>query len=233
MAEIVNMPKLGFDMAEGTLVKWIILEGEQVSKGAVLAEIETDKATVEVESNYEGVIARHLVPEGEIVPVNTPIAVVAAPDEEVDFDVLLEEKAAETEPEELVEEEPVPEPEDEMAEAKEGEQLPGGVKASPLARRMAEDLGINLKTVQGSGPGGRIVKKDIEDYMEAPAVEAKPEAVDEKPAEMKVPLAPITAYELEAQREDKLISMPRLRSLIGRRMTEAKQSVPHFYVTHE
>ena len=81
MAEIVTMPKLGFDMAEGTLVRWVIQEGEPVQKGAVLAEIETDKATVEVESAYEGIIAKHLVPAGEIVPVNTPIAVVAAPGE--------------------------------------------------------------------------------------------------------------------------------------------------------
>ncbi|MGW8251616.1 MAG: biotin/lipoyl-containing protein, partial [Anaerolineales bacterium] len=99
MAEIVTMPKLGFDMAEGTLIRWVIQEGEQVEKGAVLAEIETDKATVEVESAYEGVVARHLVPEGEVVPVNDPIAVVAAPDEQVDYDQLLGEAAgAEAEP---------------------------------------------------------------------------------------------------------------------------------------
>jgi pyruvate dehydrogenase E2 component (dihydrolipoamide acetyltransferase) len=84
MAEIVTMPKLGFDMAEGTLLRWVIQEGEPVKKGAVLAEIETDKATVEVESAYDGIIAKHLVPAGEIVPVNTPIAVVAAPGESVE-----------------------------------------------------------------------------------------------------------------------------------------------------
>jgi len=71
MAETVTMPKLGFDMAEGTLVRWVIQEGEEVKKGAVLAEIETDKATVEVESTHEGVLARQLVPAGEVVPVNT------------------------------------------------------------------------------------------------------------------------------------------------------------------
>lgn len=238
MAEIVTMPKLGFDMAEGTLVKWIILEGEQVSKGAVLAEIETDKATVEVESNYEGMIAKHLVSEGEIVPVNTPIAVVSEPDEEIDLDELLKEAGLEAgEPVEIVEEQPAPEPEEEVTEEEAEAQLPGGVKASPLARRMAEDLGINLKKVEGSGSGGRIVKKDIEDYMEAPAVEARPEArpepAVEKPTEVKVPLAPVMRFELEAEREDKVAPMPRLRSLIGRRMTEAKQTVPHFYVTHE
>ena len=79
MAEMIAMPKLGFDMAEGTLVRWVIAEGSPVAKGAVLAEIETDKATVEVESAYEGVIVRHLVAPGDIVPVGTPIAVVGAP----------------------------------------------------------------------------------------------------------------------------------------------------------
>jgi pyruvate dehydrogenase E2 component (dihydrolipoamide acetyltransferase) len=84
MAETVTMPKLGFDMAEGTLVRWVVEEGQPVEKGAVLAEIETDKATVEVESTYSGVMAKHLVPAGEVVPVNTPIAVIAAPGEKVE-----------------------------------------------------------------------------------------------------------------------------------------------------
>ncbi|MFZ3078420.1 MAG: biotin/lipoyl-containing protein, partial [Bellilinea sp.] len=83
MAEIVAMPKLGFDMAEGTLVRWVIAEGGEVAKGAVLAEIETDKATVEVESSAGGILYRQLVAEGAAVPVGTPIAVIAAPGEEV------------------------------------------------------------------------------------------------------------------------------------------------------
>src|SRR3990170_3276228 len=81
MAQIVNMPKLGFDMAEGTLVRWVVQEGEAIAKGAVLAEIETDKATAEGESAFEGVVASHLVQTGDIVPVNTPIAVIVAPGE--------------------------------------------------------------------------------------------------------------------------------------------------------
>ena len=84
MAEVVIMPKLGFDMAEGTLVRWVIAEGEPVAKGAVLAEIETDKATVEVESAFDGFVLKHLVPQGESVPINTPIAVVGALGESVD-----------------------------------------------------------------------------------------------------------------------------------------------------
>jgi pyruvate dehydrogenase E2 component (dihydrolipoamide acetyltransferase) len=83
MAETVTMPKLGFDMAEGTLVRWVVAEGASVQKGAVLAEIETDKATVEVESTFEGIVHRHLVKEGEIVPVGNPIAIIGAPGEKV------------------------------------------------------------------------------------------------------------------------------------------------------
>ena len=80
MPEIVSMPKLGFDMAEGTLARWVILEGEPISEGAVLAEIETDKATVEVEASYNGILFEHLVEVGESVPINTPIAIIANPE---------------------------------------------------------------------------------------------------------------------------------------------------------
>ena len=93
MAEVVTMPKLGFDMAEGTLIRWVVLEGESVTKGGILAEIETDKATVEVEASVSGVVLKHLVPEGEIVPINTPIAVVGESGEEIDLDAVRSERA--------------------------------------------------------------------------------------------------------------------------------------------
>ena len=84
MAETVIMPKLGFDMAEGTLVRWVIDEGKPVEKGTVIAEIETDKATVEVKSNYSGKVVEHLVQPGDVVPINTPIAIIASPGEDLD-----------------------------------------------------------------------------------------------------------------------------------------------------
>ncbi len=160
MADIVIMPKLGFDMAEGTLVRWVIAEGSSVEKGAVLAEIETDKATVEVESTFTGTVRRHLVEEGSIVPVNTPIAVIGAVDEEIDLGSLLGEGAP-AEAQKPLLEIPVTQspPEAELSKpavpvssmvskpevAAEGGQFPGGVKATPLARRMAEELGVDLK----------------------------------------------------------------------------------------
>lgn len=225
MADIVTMPKLGFDMAEGVLVRWVVLEGEAIAKGAVLAEIETDKATVEVESMYEGIVARHLVPEGEVIPVNDPIAVISAPGEKVDFDQIFMglpagEKASkvpaadEHEPYQTAETQPA-----EISVPAEGEQYPGGVKATPVARRMADERGINMRQVKGTGTGGRITKSDIEAYVPIAA----------PPREAVIP----SALPVIARGETQIIPLNRLRAAIGRRMKEAKQQVPHFYVTNE
>jgi pyruvate dehydrogenase E2 component (dihydrolipoamide acetyltransferase) len=244
MADIITMPKLGFDMAEGTLVRWVVGEGESVEKGAVLAEIETDKATVEVESTHSGVIKRHLVEEGAVVPVSSPIAVIAAPDEEVDVDQLVGEIAPTAEtglrPEAPVEEQEALPQESKAGEVEEAKpaapreavaapgaepagdgRLPEAVRASPLARRMAEERGIDLRAVKGTGPGGRITKTDVEGYREAaPAV-----------AEQAAPL-PLPAISAEP-RQDRRFPASRLRTAIGRRMVQSKQQAPHFYVTHE
>jgi pyruvate dehydrogenase E2 component (dihydrolipoamide acetyltransferase) len=224
MASVIKMPKLGFDMAEGVLVRWVIAEGEPVKRDAVVAEIETDKATVEVESIYEGVMARHLAPAGEVVPVNTPIAVIAAAGEQVDYAALgLESTAAVAAPAAPAapvtaapagQTAPLAAPPDAFG-------MPANVKASPLARRMARDMRINLQQVGGSGPAGRIVKRDIEAYLAAPAAQAAQAA----------PASPAAA--LVAAAEDQVLPLNRLRAAIARRMTEAKQQTPHFYVTHE
>jgi pyruvate dehydrogenase E2 component (dihydrolipoamide acetyltransferase) len=228
MAEIVTMPKLGFDMAEGTLVRWVIAEGESVQKGSVLAEIETDKATVEVESVYEGVVLRHLVTQGTIVPVNAPIAVIGAPGE-TDF---VEGSASDIQVGEPVPpKETATEPEIQGVSTAHGSaldtQLPGGVRASPLARRMAEELGIDVNQVKGSGPGGRITRKDVENYRKPPFEMMTP--VD-------VGLAPPAAFNDAARSTDtgqRMIPLTRLRSAIARRMVDATQQVPHFYITHD
>ncbi len=215
MAVILEMPKLGFDMAEGTLVRWVKGKGETVQKGEVIAEIETDKATVEVEANGSGIVYEHLIAEGETTPVGTPIAVIAAPDEKPDLTGLLggaapsEEAAPPAVP-------ASPPPLSAGAAPQEVIQTSEGrVKASPLARRMAREHDLDLRTLQGSGPGGRIVKRDIEAALAgAPA-----------PAPVAAPITPA--------RTDEVIEVSRLRQAIGRRMVEAKQQVPHFYVTHE
>lgn len=238
MAETVTMPKLGFDMAEGTLVRWVIREGEPVAKGAILAEIETDKATVEVESTYEGIIARHLVKEGDIVPVNTPIAIVAAPGEQVDLEAVPEPEL-EAEAEVVGGKEEAAPAAAAPAVVGDTSEYPGSVKASPLARRMARDFKIDLRAVRGSGPGGRITKQDIQAYLAAPKA-AMPEisavpapAPEAAPAIKGVALPPLAQMAYGPAPADEVIPLNRLRAAIGRRMQEAKQQVPHFYVTHE
>ena len=246
MADIVNMPKLGFDMAEGTLVRWVVPEGETIAKGDVLAEIETDKATVEVESNFEGVVARHLIDEGTPVPVGDPIAVIGGEGEEIDFDELLgglaEAEPAEKEEEKAVAEEKKKEKEPAREKAAapereptpEGAHLPEGVRASPLARRMAEEEGIDLSRVEGSGPKGRIVKQDIESYLEEKPAAAPAEAAEIAPKEEKGPKIPMPVFTPAGPPPpDQRIPLSRLRAAVGRRMTQSKQQVPHFYVTHE
>jgi pyruvate dehydrogenase E2 component (dihydrolipoamide acetyltransferase) len=231
MAQIVNMPKLGFDMAEGTLVRWVIKEGDVVTKGAVLAEIETDKATVEVEAGYDGVLFRQLVPQGTVVPINDPIAVIADPGEEVDLDALLGKPGGVAEP--TVKEKPevdetkqkvLPQP----ASVPEMQAVPisaGEVHASPLARSMAEEMGIDLRLIQGTGPGGRITKKDIEAYKAASPGPVKTPIPVVTPI---IPATPVIAF----VRETRSMPLPRLRAAIGRRMAESMQQAPHFYVTH-
>lgn len=248
MAETVTMPKLGFDMQEGTLVRWVKSEGDSVNKGEVLAEIETDKATVEVESSFAGVVARHLVGKGDIVPVGTPIAVIAAPGEQVSAS----EKAAGPAAGAAA---PAAQPaakepaETKPAAAAESETKPEGdgrLKASPLARKVASEHGVDLRQVKGSGPEGRIVRSDVESALQtgkaaspagatpapaaAPAPVPAPAPAPAKPAPALVPLSPIAMGAFQAP-EDEMIKVNRLRGAIGRRMVESKQQVPHFYVT--
>lgn len=237
MAELVTMPKLGFDMAEGTLVRWVKVEGDSVQKDDVIAEIETDKATVEVESGFEGVMFRHLAAEGEDLPVNAPIAVVTAEGEELsdeDIDVLLGEsgvkapKKASPKEEKPAEADQAPEAEAAPEKAEEPDVTPaGGTRSSPLARRMAEDHDVPLTKVEGSGPQGRIVKKDIEEYLESMRAEGR----EEEAEAVGKALQPLTAFTTGEIPEDEVIAMSRLRQAISRRMQDSNQNFPHFYLT--
>jgi pyruvate dehydrogenase E2 component (dihydrolipoamide acetyltransferase) len=244
MAELVTMPKLGFDMAEGTLVRWVKAEGDPVSKGDVIAEIETDKATVEVESSRGGVMFRHLAKEDTTLPVNSPIAVIADEGEEPsqdEIDALVSEAGGEPKGGEQVAKE---EKEQQQAEKNQKEETKaekpeaekeagvspaGGVRSSPLARRMAEDEGVDLEKIDGSGPQGRIVKQDVESYLEsmrAAGREEEAEAVSKA-------LQPLTAFSVGEAPEDEVVTLSRLRQAIGRRMQDSNQNFPHFYLTRE
>jgi pyruvate dehydrogenase E2 component (dihydrolipoamide acetyltransferase) len=233
MAQIIGMPKLGFDMAEGTLIRWVMQEGEQVTKGAVLAEIETDKATVEVQSEYNGVLLRHIVSQGTVVPVNDPIAVIGEAGESFDVDAMLGKppKAEKLTSSERSLGQPIPVQSDLEPAATLvtpiSSPIASEVHASPLARSIAAELGLDLRLVRGTGPGGRITKKDIETYQaKKPTVEvAKPSGGTPVAAPQTMPVAFI--------RETRSLPLPKLRAAIGRRMAESMQQSPHFYVTHE
>ena len=226
MAETISMPKLGFDMAEGTLVRWVKNEGEEISKGDVLAEIETDKATVEVESSATGVILKHLVDQGAIVPVSTPIAVVGAEGEEVDVTTV--DSRLETDPAsaDTPASQPTPEPAPVSSDVTSTEApstvdgQPSMIKASPLAKKMAADKNVDLGNIQGTGPGGRIVRRDIEAALSS----GQPSAVSSQ--------LPSTVHRPPST-NDEVVQLTKLRQAIGRRLVEVKQQVPHFYVTHE
>src|SRR5688500_14934818 len=206
MAETISMPKLGFDMSEGVLVRWVKNEGEDIKKGDVLAEIETDKATVEVESSAAGVVRKLLASEGDVVPVGAAIAIVGSADEKIEAP-----EAAPQKSEPKAEQKPPPPSETELPkEEKKTEQPEGGapkaetqgeekapatqaqptpapvpqavstsqpeaasaektgpIKASPLAKKIARDNKVDLARLEGTGPGGRIVRKDIEAALSA------------------------------------------------------------------
>ena len=221
MAETISMPKLGFDMAEGTLVRWVKKEGESINKGDVLAEIETDKATVEVESSASGIVRKLLVDEGAVVPINSPIAVVGTADEKIDIPAAApaesksKEVAAAPVPPKVEVSTPLP-----VAVAPSVPVAPSGpIKASPLAKKIASESKVDLSKVKGSGPGGRIVRRDIESAISGQQLPVSEQAR--------------TTIQSVSPAADETIGLTKLRQAIARRMAESKTTIPHFYVTHE
>ncbi len=226
MAIDITMPALSPTMESGTLAKWHIKPGDTVKAGDVIAEIETDKATMEVEAVDEGVVTEILVAEGaEDVKVNAVIARLAGEDEEASPRVkptapapVAEAPAASAAPA------AVPAAAAARLASADGARQP----ASPLARRVAQILGVDLATVRGSGPHGRIVKADVEAASgKAPAVSA-PVAVAPSVA---APAAPAAAPLAPTDVPHQVVKLSNMRKTIARRLTESKSSVPHFYLT--
>jgi pyruvate dehydrogenase E2 component (dihydrolipoamide acetyltransferase) len=214
MANIVEMPKLGFDMAEGKLVAWIIAENNAVEKGDVLAEIETDKATVEVESSFSGIVHKHLVSEGDALPVGTPIAVIAQEGESVNLNELLGDSAKVSSEKEIKPDKSasIQEPGFKKEQKSMGQDL--SLKASPVAKRIAEENNLDLSLIKGSGPGGRIVKRDVTQLIETGT------ARSDKPVHDEINF-----------RKDETFTISKLREAIGKRMQASCREIPHFYVT--
>lgn len=233
----ILMPALSPTMEEGTLAKWLVQEGDEVSSGDLLAEIETDKATMEFEAVEDGVIGKILVPAGaEGVAVNSPIAILLEDGESADDIQATPTAAPATATESAPEATPnavsaAPAPAAPVAA--DGDRI----FASPLARRIAANNGLDLATIQGSGPRGRIVKADVEGATASPT--AKPAASASKPSApppaAKLPAGPDadTVLKMYADRDFEEVALDGMRKTIAARLTEAKQSIPHFYLRRD
>jgi pyruvate dehydrogenase E2 component (dihydrolipoamide acetyltransferase) len=227
MAEVVKMPRLSDTMTVGTVAKWHASKGDAINEGDLLAEIETDKATMEFESFQEGTLLYIGVQEGEEAPVDSILAILGEEGEDVqsiidsfnsDSDQKSEaedetnESAEPAAEEKVKEEEKKEEPTPQPSTSTQATTTSGGrIKASPLAKRLAEEKGVDLSAVSGSGEGGRIVKRDIDNYQPS--------------------TAPATALSAGPDYEDRNISQ--MRKTIARRLSESKFTAPHFYLTVE
>ena len=226
----ILMPALSPTMEEGTLAKWLVSEGDEVRSGDLLAEIETDKATMECEAVDEGIVGKILIAEGTAgVKVNTPIAVLLDDGESVD-DIGAVSSVPESPPSapEAAESEspapPAPAASASMAAAPKAADG-GRVFASPLARRIAKEKGIDLAQVKGTGPKGRVVKADVETYSpmaRASGASAAPAGLDAG-----------TVMKMYQDREFEEVALDGMRKTIATRLSEAKQTIPHFYLRRD
>ncbi len=218
----ILMPALSPTMTEGNLARWLKNEGDSVSPGDIIAEIETDKATMEIESVDEGVLGKILIPEGtEEIAVNTPIAVLLEEGEDDSVLATFEAATPAPKPAAAPAPAPTPTPAASPAPAPQPVAAPAAssgerVLASPLARRMAEQQGVDLAAVSGTGPNGRIIKADIESFAGGAPVGAPAGAPAITPA---------------GESPYDLIPVNNIRKVVARRLTESKQQVPHFYLT--
>ncbi|MEX0883823.1 MAG: pyruvate dehydrogenase complex dihydrolipoamide acetyltransferase [Cyclobacteriaceae bacterium] len=227
-ATLITMPKMSDTMEEGTIAGWLKKEGDEVKSGDVLAEVETDKATMELESYEDGILLYIGVKEGDSIEVDGVIAIIG--EKGADYEKLLkahEQKPEEqsgssgTQPEKKEEENkeaPAKDAQEETSTSSSGTEN-GRVKASPLAKKMAKDKGIDIAAVKGSGDGGRIIKKDIENFDPSKATQATA-----------APSASGATLGQESFREEKVSQM---RKVIAKRLAESKFTAPHFYLTME
>lgn len=231
MPSTIDMPALSPTMEEGTIAEWIKKEGDLIKEGDVICTIQTDKATLEFEALDGGYLRKHLVEIGKMVKVNEPIAIISdKPDEPID-DVMpkkedapsakKEEPSTEKEPQVQTQKTaarpaaafaPEPPPQNYSFSAR----APGEIKASPLAKKIAKEKGLDLSSVKGSGPGGRIVEKDLEFAQKATPVSFGSKGLPEE-----------KAGEFEE------VTLTPMRSVIGQRLLESKQNIPHYYLTEE
>src|SRR5579885_574080 len=239
MPEVI-IPRLSDTMQEGTITRWLKKAGDEVKKGDILAEVETDKANMEVEAYDAGVLEEILVNEGEAAPIGKPIARIGTgagvqkqsrqeeaqqsqrkPQEVAQSVQARSSTPAAREPRENSSARAAARPQESGAEAR--------IKVSPLARRMAEEHGIDLQQIQGTGPGGRIVRDDIQDFLEQQRAQPAPAAT----APVQAPAAPEAPPPAAPAEEEEVVALTSMQKTIVRRMTESKQNVPHIYIRNE
>jgi pyruvate dehydrogenase E2 component (dihydrolipoamide acetyltransferase) len=237
----VIMPKMGDAMEEGTLVKWLKSEGDEVSEGDAIAEIETDKVTLELEAENAGTLAQLIADEGQDIPVGEAIAFIQGEGEEVPE---RDGKAQESEEAEGAEEEggdgqaqaatatEAPEEAAEEEPTTDG-RADGRFRASPIVRRLAQENDLDLSKIEGTGPAGRIVERDVRAAMERGDAQADGQQAAEAPEAAPAPAPAAAAPAPTGAPGTEIKEMPRMQRVIAERMTQAKQQIPHFYATVE
>ena len=221
MAEVINMPRLSDTMEEGTLAKWFKKVGDSVKEGEILAEIETDKATMEFESFHDGVLLHIGIDEGSTAPVDSIIAVIGSKGEDISSiikgsNTAKEESKPEVkeEPKPEVKEEPKPEIKEEVKSALVSNESTDRILISPLARKLANEKGIDIKSIKGSGDNGRIIKRDIDSYKSSDY------------SQFIQPRPSVTESSNESQNST-------MRKAIAKRLSDSKFSAPHYYLNIE
>ena len=208
MASKIIMPQGGQDIKEGSIVGWLKKEGESVAKGEVICEVETEKAVFEVQAPADGILVKIVAQDGETVPIFSVIGIIAEPGEKVDIERILADEKKEDRGIDMSRiRQRLGEPGEEKAER---------VKASGRAKRLAQERGIDLSLIEGTGPQGRITEKDVLGYAEQ----------DQKETETVQPME--TPGETVRGRS---VPMSKMRTVVARRMQQSKQTIPHFYVT--
>lgn len=226
-ATVITMPKMSDTMQEGTIASWLKKVGDDVKSGEIIAEVETDKATMELESYDDGTLLYIGVEAGDSVPVDGVIAVIGA--KGADYETLLKaQKSNSSESDSEPKSEPTPTPKQEPSAAEKSSSAPSPtaattsegerVKASPLAKKIAEEKGFDIRQISGSGDGGRIIKKDVENFVPAAAA----------PQAAAASGTPVVGQ--ESFKEEKVSQM---RKVIAKRLAESKFGAPHFYLTME
>ncbi|MGQ9747304.1 MAG: dihydrolipoamide acetyltransferase family protein [Candidatus Caldatribacteriaceae bacterium] len=219
MAKKVIMPKLGLTMEEGVINRWLVKEGDRVERGDIIFEVATDKVNMEVESPASGVVLKILYPDGATVPITQTVAYIGEVGEEIPEEEKVESQLVEQGTQ--VQTEGI---ESEEVKSIAQEEKEERIKASPLARKLASEYGIDLSTIRGSGPSGRIVKEDVERERK------RREEVVAKTLEKEAPLPPLREAVIESE---KRVPISRMRKIIAQRLTESYQTKPHFFVRQE